>query len=183
MVWRENTTSISFLPKLTVLEPELKKGNQFIDLEKQEVSKSYDNQLVLDAEHTIVVDLTDKEYHPGDTVTVTPDLAGNWEVIALYTVPSCSIPIRGIYDKSYVVDHMDAKQYNDYVNDWLGNPEGLQPIIEKYGDSIRAGFNDSYEFYDDMLYNNNLYTEAKNPDNLIGYDISKYIPAMYQLSR
>ena len=177
----EKTLQALVFSKINGIGTELKKGNQFIDLEKQEVSKSYDNQLVLDAEHTIVVDLTDKEYNPGDTVTVTPDLAGEWEVIALYTVPSCSIPIRGIYDKSYVVDHMDANAINDYVNDWLGNPEGLQPIIEKYGDSIRAGFNDSYEFYDDMLYNNNLYQVAKDSDNIIGYDISKYIPSMYQL--
>lgn len=160
----------------------LAKGNQFIDLESGEISKSYADQLVLDIDHTKIIDMSEQDLAPGDVVSLTADLEGEWEVVALYSVPSGSFPIRGIYDHSYVVDHLDGAAVARFVNMWLGNEEGLKPIVEKYGDSIRAGFNDSYEFYTDKYFNYKVYDAAKSPEtNGIGYDLTKYLPTLYKL--
>ncbi|WP_069988468.1 glycosyl hydrolase [Massilioclostridium coli] len=156
-------------------------GNGFIDINTKEVNKTYENQVVLDINHTTVIDMSEEEFNDGDIITLTPDTEGEWEVIALYSIPSGAFPIRGIADHSYVVDHLDGEACAKFVNEWLGNEDGLKPIVSKYSDTIRAAFNDSYEFYTDKYFNYKVYDAAKSSDtNVIGYDLTKYLPSLYK---
>lgn len=150
-------------------------GNKFIDLDSQTVAKTYLNQLVLDPQKSFVVDASEIV---NGKVSFTPPYAGKWEIIAIYSVPSGSYPIRGM-NNSMVVDHMNAADTASFVEKWAGDINGLKPLLAKY--DVRAGFNDSYEFYTDKYFNDKLYEAAKAPNNIIGYDLTKYFPTMYRL--
>lgn len=166
---------------------ELKSGNQFVDLENKTIAKSYSNQYVLDPENTITIDLNGQDVQAGDTIQWTPEEEGEWEIVALYSVPSGSTPIRGFYSEdqvSFVTDHMDAEATARYVNDYFGpNNARMNRLVNKYSDTIRAAFNDSYEFYIDQYYNYKAYELAKDAENNpAGYDLSMYLPSLYKLS-
>ncbi|MCI8496772.1 MAG: hypothetical protein HFE85_00800 [Clostridiales bacterium] len=165
----------------------LKSGNQFVDLENKTITKEYSNQYVLDPENTITIDLNGQDVKAGDTIQWTPPAEGEWEVAVLYSVPSGSTPIRGFYSEdkvSLVTDHMDGKAVERYINDYFGpNNARMNKLVTKYKDTIRAAFNDSYEFYVDQYYNYKTYEMAKDAqNNPAGYDFSMYLPSLYKLS-
>ena len=134
-------------------------------------------QDVLDPESLILIDISDKA--TGDAVSFTPDAEGEWRAAAMYCTASGSLPLRGIYGNgvySLVTDHLEAADVKAYINEWLGN-DGMAPIFEKYGDTLRAGFNDSYEFYLDNYYNHVMVDMAADAENNgAGYDMTAYLP-------
>ena len=148
------------------------------DLSKQPVS--YSNQYILDPEQTVVVD--------GDsiidgTLSFSPESAGEYEVIALYSVRSGETGLNSIINNykhlPYVADHLDADSIKAFVDGWIGGSE-LKGILEEYDEDVRAAFNDSYEFKTDIFYNSKIYEMAKSSQSVIGYDIVKYLPALYK---
>lgn len=158
----------------------------FYDPETQEVTKSYTNQYILDPENTVVIpvsELTD------GSVTFTPSEAGDYEVIGLYNEDSNSIGLTELHynpdKRDFVVDHLDAEAVAKYVHDWIeGNeeyPSDLHAITEEFGDTMRAAFNDSYEFHNDNYYNDKIFDAASAEDNILGYDFTKYLPIMYEI--
>ncbi|MBQ7370710.1 MAG: hypothetical protein IJW67_02305, partial [Blautia sp.] len=158
----------------------------FYDPETQEVTKSYTNQYVLDPDNTVVIpvsELTD------GSVTFTPSEAGDYEVIGLYNEDSNSIGLTELHynpeKRDFVVDHLDAEAVAKYVHDWIeGNeeyPSDLHTITEEFGDTMRAAFNDSYEFHNDNYYNDKIFDAASAEDNILGYDFTKYLPIMYEI--
>ncbi|MDR0380806.1 MAG: hypothetical protein LBH86_02240, partial [Oscillospiraceae bacterium] len=121
----------------------------------------------------------------GGQIAFVPPVAGEYEVIALYSIPTGSVALNAIREnaagkRAYVVDHLDADAAKHFVEGWLGDP-GLAEIVENY--DIRGAFNDSYEFWMDRYFNDRIYELAKEeagPDGLLGYDITPFIPSFYQ---
>ncbi len=158
----------------------------FYDPETKEITKSYTKQYILDPEKTVVISVDDLK---DGKVMFTPEEAGDYEVIGLYNEDSNSIGITELHYNSdkrdYVVDHMDADAVAEYVKNWIeGNeeyPSDLYTITEEYGDTLRAAFNDSYEFHNDNFYNDKIYEAASDSSNILGYDFTKYLPIMYEI--
>lgn len=134
-------------------------------------------QDVLDPASLVLIDISEKA--AGEVVSFTPDAEGEWRAAAMYCTASGSLPLRGIYGNgvySLVTDHMEAEDVKSYIHEWLG-AEGMASIFEQYGDSIRAGFNDSYEFYLDNYYNHAMVELAADAENNgAGYDMTTYLP-------
>ena len=158
----------------------------FYDPETKEVTKSYTKQYVLDPEKTTVIPVDQIQ---DGKITFTPDEAGDYEIIGLYNEDSNSVGLTELHYNSekrdYVVDHLDADAVATYVKNWIeGNdeyPSDLHTITEEYGDTLRAAFNDSYEFHNDNFYNDKIYEAASDSNNILGYDFSKYLPIMYDI--
>lgn len=158
----------------------------FYDPETKEITKSYTKQYILDPEKTVVISVNDLK---DGKVTFTPEEAGDYEVIGLYNEDSNSIGLTELHynpdKRDYVVDHLDADAVAKYVKDWIeGNeeyPSDLHTITEEYGDTLRAAFNDSYEFHNDNFYNDKVYEAASDSSNILGYDFTKYLPIMYEI--
>lgn len=148
------------------------------------VTKSYDTQIVLNSEnsHFIAADdaqIQDGKLVLGEEITASLEDGKNYEIIAMYYLPSGGKGIDCAVPEWYTVDHMDAAKVTDYLNDWLGN-ENLAAILEKHS-NIRALFNDSYEFYSDVYYSENIAELAADAENNgLGYDFSKYLPTIYK---
>lgn len=148
------------------------------------VTKSYDTQIVLNAQNSYFISVDDAQFENGNLVLgseISDALAEdkNYEIIAMYYVPSGGKGIDCAVPEWYTVDHMDAAKVADYMNDWLGN-ENLSAILEKHS-NIRAVFNDSYEFYSDIYYSENIAELAADAENNgLGYDFSKYLPTIYK---
>ena len=163
---------------------ELKTNNQMVDLQDGSIAKTYNMQTVLDPSNCIVIDSEDIV---GSEFKFTPETAGQYEVIAMYSVPSGSIGLNSYAilkdeqeedQRIYVADHLNGEAVARFVNGWIGDSD-LGKIVGDY--DVRAVFNDSYEFYTDNFYNDNIYNMARDADNVIGYDIRKYIPSLYKV--
>ena len=145
----------------------------------KDVQAVYKAQYVLDPKKTVVIDAKDIK---GGKAAFTPDSDGDYEVIALYSVPSGETAFNSIQNNpkkpSYVVDHLDPKEVAGFVNGWLGD-QNLKALLP----NVRAAFNDSYEFKLDIFYNDVLDRMAKDKNSVIGYDIRKYLPAYYKLGK
>ena len=158
----------------------------FYDPETQEVTKSYTNQYVLDPANTTVIAA---DALAEGNVTFTPSEAGDYEVIGLYNEDSNSIGLTELHynpeKRDFVVDHLDAEAVAKYVHDWIeGNeeyPSDLHTITEEFDATVRAAFNDSYEFHNDNYYNDKIFAEAGSENNILGYDFTKYLPIMYDI--
>ena len=118
------------------------------------------------------------------TVTLTDEILGSlddtkeYEVIAMYYVPSGGTGVD-CEPEWYVADHMDAETAADYINDWLGDAN-MKQILDSHS-NIRAVFNDSYEFYSDIYYTEDMAELAADAENNgLGYDFSKYLPTIYK---
>lgn len=145
-------------------------------------AKSYGNQVVLDGAKSWFIPAAevtaDGVVLDEDTVAAINAGGGDYEVVALYQVPSGAAGVDQAV-KWYVVDHMSSALASEYVNDWLALG-GLKTILGKY-DNVRALFNDSYEFATDSFYNQELFERAGSPEtNGLGYDFSKYLPTVYK---
>lgn len=158
-------------------------GTQFVDPDGKTLTKTYTNQYILDPATTIVIDAGEIE---NGEIKWTPTEEGEWEVVALYSEASGSTPIRGFYSEdkvSLVTDHMDPEATARYIHNYFGETnKRMYEIVTKYSDTIRAAFNDSYEFYIDNYYNHLAYEMAKDAENNpAGYDLTKYLPALYNV--
>lgn len=147
-------------------------------------AKSYDTQVVLNPDNSFFIEAGDAQVQDGSLV-LGDELKGkladdkDYEIVAMYYIPSGGKAIDSAPKDWYTVDHMDAAKVTDYLNDWLGN-ENLKAILEKHT-NIRALFNDSYEFYSDIYYTESMEALAKDSENNgLGYDFSKYLPTIYK---
>lgn len=148
-----------------------------------DVVKTYDAQVVLDRASSVFLPADDPQIADG-TLRLTEETAAaldpeaEYEVVALYSVPSGGQPFRSAVPW-YVVDHMDAAKVTDYMNDWL-HTEQLAQIIENHS-NVRGLFNDSYEFRTDVYYDDALFEAAANAEeNGLGYDFTPYLPTIYR---
>ena len=138
-----------------------------------------DDQLLLDAASTQIIDLLDSG---ASAVTWTPDAAGDYALITLYSYPTGCRPIDSVNEEDgFVIDHMDYDIVTDYMENWMGEGTRIHDMIRKYPGTIRALFNDSYEFYGDTYFNTAVYENAKDAENnLLGYDFSPYLVNVYK---
>lgn len=152
--------------------------------EEGNVVKSYDTQVVLNPNNSFFIQAEDGQIQDGNLVLnqeLSEKLSDdkNYEIVAMYYLPSGGKAIDSAPTDWYTVDHMDAEKVTAYLNDWLGN-EGLSSILKNHT-NIRALFNDSYEFYSDIYYTESLEALAKDSENNgLGYDFSKYLPTLYK---
>lgn len=141
--------------------------------------KTYTNQTLVDLADATVV-------HPdagAGTFTVdTSALAeGAYEVIAVYSTPAGTYGLNSIIEntttgeRNYVVDHLNPSAITNLIDGWLGEA-ALNEIVASR--DVRAAFNDSYEFYTDTHYND-LVQAAAQSEELLGYDITPFIPSLY----
>lgn len=146
------------------------------------VTKEYPAQVVLNVENSYFLTAeeasADGQLAVGQEILDSLDDSKDYEVIAMYYVPSGGLAIDCAMEW-YTVDHMDADKVVDYMNDWLGD-ENLSKILESHS-NIRALFNDSYEFYSDIYYTEDMAElAADSENNVLGYDFSKYLPTIYK---
>ena len=147
------------------------------------VIKSYDTQVILNPDNSYFIEADDAQIQDGklvlsDDIQEKLSADKSYEIVAMYYIPSGGKAIDSAVDW-YVVDHMDAEKVADYMNNWLGN-ENLSAILEKH-ENVRAAFNDSYEFYSDIYYTEDMEELAKDSENNgLGYDFSKYLPTIYK---
>ncbi|MEE0419496.1 MAG: glycosyl hydrolase [Lachnospiraceae bacterium] len=169
-----------FTPKFSWATGMTSAYNEFTTSQGTQTSKTYASQIEINAHNSVYVDASDMK---GDTINLegtglTVTDGKEYEVIALYYLPSGAKGIDSAADW-YVVDHMDGEKAAEYINQWLGEAY-MNQILNRHG-NIRALFNDSYEFYSDVYYTEDLYTLAKDSDNNgIGYDFSSYLPTIYK---
>lgn len=148
------------------------------------VVKAYDTQVVLNPANSFFIEAEDGQIQGGSLTLAEENTAKladdkNYEIVAMYYIPSGGKAIDSAPADWYTVDHMDAAKVADYMNDWLGN-EKLSAILEKH-QNVRAVFNDSYEFYSDIYYTEGMEALAKDAENNgLGYDFSKYLPTIYK---
>lgn len=148
------------------------------------VSKTYDTQVVLNPENSFFIEADDAQIQDGKLVLSEENKkklseGKQYELIAVYYLPSGGKGIDCAPSEWYVVDHMDGAKVTDYLNDWLGN-EKLSAILKKHK-NVRALFNDSYEFYSDIYYTENMEALAADAENNgLGYDFRKYLPVIYK---
>ncbi|MES2794885.1 MAG: glycosyl hydrolase [Bacteroidota bacterium] len=123
----------------------------------------------LDINSTII--LSDKVI--GDSIKCSLP-AGNWKIIAYYSLPSGEKPMASEPTQGYVVDHFDSTKVLKLYNHLFGERTGLKPY---FGNPIRAIFNDSYEFKADRHYSADFIPWFKKHR---GYDPTPYLAANMQ---
>lgn len=103
----------------------------------------------------------------------------DYEIVAVYSLPTGTGGVDSARPDWFVVDHMDAAKTIGYVNQWVGD-ENLSRIIDQHS-NVRALFNDSLELSTDLYYTDGIADLAKDAENNgIGYDFSKYLPTVYK---
>jgi len=96
----------------------------------------------------------------------------NWKAIAIWSVPTGETPmIIAKRNAGYVFNHFDSSSVLKNYNYLFGDHTGLKPY---FGKSMRAIFNDSYEFKADRHFSNDFIREFKIKR---GYDITPFLPA------
>lgn len=123
----------------------------------------------LDINSSII--LTDKVI--GDSIRCSLP-AGNWKIIAYYNLPSGEKPMASEPTQGYVVDHFDSTKVLKLYNHFFGERTGLKPY---FGNTMRAIFNDSYEFKADRHYSADFIPWFKKHR---GYDPTTYLAANMQ---
>lgn len=123
----------------------------------------------LDINSSII--LTDKVV--GDSVKCSLQ-AGNWKIIAYYSLPSGEKPMASEPTQGYVVDHFDSTKVLKLYNHLFGERTDLKSY---FGNPMRAIFNDSYEFKADRHYSADFIPWFKKHR---GYDPTPYLAVNMQ---
>src|SRR5262249_47001941 len=107
-----------------------------------------------------------------------PPSAGEWQVVAIYTMPSGSRQIiTAQVGQTYVVDPFDSAAIQRYYENWIGqHPE----LLKFAGKTLRALFSDSYEFFPQRHFSDD-FIEMFRANR--GYDITPFLPAVFQPAR
>ena len=141
-----------------------------------------DDQVLFDPESVEAVDIAAIDPDTG-VVEWTPSVSGDYAVVAVYFLPTGCRPVDSANGSDgFVVDHLDSDLVAQYMENWMGSGTRINQMLTDYPGTIRSFFNDSYEFYGDSWFNKTLFDNAKDAEtNILGYDISPYLPATYQL--
>lgn len=127
-----------------------------------------DGSLALDAEsvHTLTAALQDS------TVRFTPPTDGDWKLIAFWSMADMEKPmLMAKRDVGFAMNHFDSTKVTKNYEHYFGNRTGLAPYM---GTTLRAIFNDSYEFRADRHWADDfIETFRKNR----GYDPVPLLPA------
>ncbi|MES2519249.1 MAG: glycosyl hydrolase [Bacteroidota bacterium] len=115
--------------------------------------------------------LTDKVI--GDSIKCSLP-AGNWKIIAYYSLPSGEKSMASEPTQGYVVDHFDSTKVLKLYNHLFGERTGLKSY---FGNPMRAIFNDSYEFKADRHYSADFIPWFKKHR---GYDPTPYLAVNMQ---
>lgn len=142
-----------------------------------------EDQILYDPSSVSAIDLSGSFRIPGSTCSWIPEKQGTYAVISIYSVPTGCRPIDSVNkEDGFVIDHMDKAIAAWYMETWMGDGSRINEISRAYPGTIRAYFNDSYEFYGDAFYNTKLYKAAKDGDNnILGYDLTPYLPTIYKV--
>lgn len=97
---------------------------------------------------------------------------GDWKAIAFWSTPDMEKPMLiAKKDAGFAMNHFDSKAVLKNYNYLFGDRTGLQPY---FGKSLRAIFDDSYEFKANRHFSDSFITVFKQNR---GYDIAKFLPA------
>lgn len=133
---------------------------------------------------TVTLDLTSVEFitdYDAEAGTYSwdcPDTSAQWQIIAVYSMPVGSNPIGSVEvgapgETSYMVDALNYAAGLRYYENWF---KQLEPIMQYTEDgTLRAAFNDSYEFFAQRIYTDGLLDTFEKVN---GYDASPYLPAL-----
>ena len=100
---------------------------------------------------------------------------GRWAIAAFYSVPDLeSVITTAAPGAPLVVNHFDSTRLAAAYEHLLGPRTGLQPY---FGTTLRAVFNDSYEFKTDRHFADNLLASFQQQH---GYDPCPWLPANMQ---
>ncbi|MDO9376952.1 MAG: glycosyl hydrolase [Ferruginibacter sp.] len=101
--------------------------------------------------------------------------AGQWKLISFWAIPSGEqTNIAAAPKGGPVVDHFDSLKVLKLYNHLFGERTGMQPY---FGTTMRAVFNDSYEFKANRHYSPGFINYFKQKR---GYDITPWLPAIMQ---
>ena len=111
-------------------------------------------------------------------ITWQPPSPGQWQIIAIYTMPSGSrTMISALNKENYAVDPFDTQAIIRYYNHWLGaHPE----LLAYAGTTLRALFSDSYEYFPQRHFADDFIETFRTNR---GYDITPFLPAVFQPAR
>ena len=128
----------------------------------------------LDIETTIDIG----EYVSDGQLRWQPPSSGDWQVIAIYTMPSGSEVLNSaVVAQQFVVDPFDSGAIGRYYDNWIGkHPE----LLSYAGSTLRALFSDSYEYFAQRMFSDDL-IETFRANR--GYDVTPYLPAVFQPAR
>lgn len=122
--------------------------------------------LILDPKS--VVDISSKVTGDAFTYSVATN---NWKAIAIWSVPTMEQPmIIAKRNPGYVYNHFDSVKVIKNYDYLFGERTGLQ---RHYGKTLRAIFNDSYEFKADRHFSNDFLSEFEKNR---GYALIPYLP-------
>ena len=122
--------------------------------------------------------ITDYNKDAGTFSWTCPDTTASWQIIAIYGMPVGSNPIGSVEvgapgETAYMVDVLNYAATQRYYQNWFAQ---LQPILKYTQDgTLRAAFNDSYEFFAQRYYTDGLLDTFQKVN---GYQIEKYMPTL-----
>lgn len=130
-------------------------------------TSSINKSFILDPKSTrdITTHIKDStfHYHTSDRQVIA---------IAFWSVPTMEKPmIIAKRDPGFVFNHFDSTKVRKNYDYLFGDRTGLKPY---FGKSLRAIFNDSYEFKANRHFSDDFITQFRINR---GYDISSYLPA------
>ncbi|MGI6706519.1 MAG: glycosyl hydrolase [Clostridia bacterium] len=107
-----------------------------------------------------------------------PPSGGQWQVIAIYSMPSGSqVMLTADIEENYMVNPFDTEAILRYYENWIGkHPE----LLQYAGSPLRALFNDSYEYFVQRFFSDD-FIELFRKNR--GYDIIPWLPAVFEPGR
>ncbi|MEK1939847.1 MAG: glycosyl hydrolase [Pseudomonas sp.] len=127
------------------------------------------NSLQLDP---ATVQVLDAQVRDGRLSWDVPD--GDWIIVASWMLPAGEHPSLIASDPpGYVLDLLRSDGVRAHYNYAFGQRAGLAPF---YGNTLRAIFNDSYEYKTDRMVSADFLEEFQRRR---GYDLRRYLPSVY----
>ncbi len=172
LVGREWTQTLSYRPELARLVCVV--AAQVVDNRRSPDPSVLTDTIFLDI--STAVDITHQagEGH----VRWEPPSPGDWQIIALYSMPSGSRTLlSALNEENYAVDPFDTPAILRYFDNWIGrHPE----LLAYAGTTLRALFSDSFEYFPQRHFADDLLETFRAHR---GYDVSPYLPAVFQPGR
>ena len=141
--------------------------------------RSPDPSILTDTIELDITTATDiSQYVQNGYLEWQPPKEGEWQVVSIYSMPSgsCTL-ISAERGKTYTLDPFDSAAIQRYYDNWLGtHPE----LLEFAGTTLRALFSDSYEFFAQRHFAQDLLQQFRERR---GYDVTPLLPTVFQPAR